>query len=140
MTSKTADLNTETLSGDLRTAIMDRIRALDLTWGMMPEKHQRTLTQEIDELARYLVKEAVDLIAADGQPVIRATCGEVKRRKDGGIEAKIGLSGDDEQRHELFDATGTKILIVVSDHERYIGESEPERIDPDQPDMIDDAV
>ena len=140
MTSATAELNTETLSGDVRSAILDKFRGTNMTWSMMPEQQQRGFSLEIDQLAKYLVKEAVNLVAADGQPTIRALCGEVKRRKDGDIEAKISLKGTDEQRHELFDSTGLPILIVIADHERFIGEAEPEAIDPDQPDLIEGAA
>jgi hypothetical protein len=132
------DLNTDTLSGDVRSAIMDKVRGNSMM-AMLTEAQQRAFAHEIDELARYLVREAVNLIAADGMPVIRAKCGEVKRRKDGDIEAKFGPKGDDEQRHQLFDATNSPILVIVADHERYIGEQAPEPIDPDQPGLLDAA-
>lgn len=64
----------------------------------------------------------------------------LKRRKGGDIEAKVSLRGDDGQRHELFDSTGLRIMIVVSGHERYIGEGEPEKIAPDQRGLIDDQA
>lgn len=131
------ELNTDTLTGDVRSAILDKFRGTDMTWGMMPEQMQRTFSHEIDSLAKFLVREAVNLIATDGMPAINARCGEVKRRKDGDIEAKFSLKGDDEQRHDLFDATGFPIKVIVVEHERYIGERAPEPIDPDQPDLID---
>lgn len=140
MSKTLADLDTETLTGDVRTAFLDKFRHGKKSWPEMSESEQRAFAHEIDELARYLVREAVNLVAADGQPVIRAKCGEVKRRKDGDIEAKVSLRGSDEQRHDLFDATGFPIMIVIADHERYIGEREPEKIDPDQPRLIDDAA
>ncbi len=140
MTEENIELNTDTLSGDVRSAILDKFRGTDVTWSMMPEGQQRTFSHEIDELARYLVREAVNLIATDGMPSINTRCGEVKRRKDGDIEAKFNLKGDDEQRHELFDATGFPIKVIVADHERYIGERAPEPIDPDQADLIDDLA
>jgi hypothetical protein len=133
------DLNTETLSGDVRSAIMDKVRALQVGWGMMSERDQRTFAQEIDETVRHLVKETVALIAADGMPVIRAKCTGVNHKKGGAIEAKLELGGSDEQRHELFDAVDSFVTIVVADHERYIGEQAPEPIDPDQPGLLDAA-
>jgi hypothetical protein len=139
MEQQTIDLNTDTLSGDVRSAIMDRVRALQVGWGMMSERDQRTFTQEIDDTVRHLVREAVALIAADGMPVIRAKCTGVNHKKGGAIEAKMELKGDDEQRHELFDAVDSHVTIVVADHERYIGEQKPEPIDPDQPGLLDAA-
>lgn len=134
------ELNTDTLSGDVRSAIMDKVRGTNMSWGMMSEGQQRTFSHEIDELARYLVKEAVSLIAADGMPVIRAKCTGVNHKKGGAIEAKLELGGADEQRHELFDAVDSFVTIVVADHDRYIGEQQPEPIDPDQPDLMDEAA
>lgn len=140
MTSQTVELDTDTLSGDVRSAILDKLRGTDMSWSMMTEKQQRTFAHEIDELAKYLVQEAVNLVAADGQPVIRAKLGAVTRKKQDEIEAKLSLLGTDEQRHDLFDAVDCRVMIVVADHERYIGEQAPEPVDPDQPNLIDDAA
>lgn len=141
MTEQAIELNTDTLSGDVTAAILDKVRGTNMSWGMMPEGQQRTFAREIDELARYLVKEAVNLVAADGQPVIRAKLGAVKGNKDvaGDIDANITISGTSEGRHDLMDARGLPVMIVVADHERYIGEREPVKIDPDQKSMIDDG-
>jgi hypothetical protein len=133
------ELNTDTLSGDVRSAIMDKIRAADKSWSELDERQQEDIVRQINQTAEYLVREAVALIAANGMPVIRAMCTGCNHKKAGAIEAKVELSGSDEQRHELFDAVGSFVTIVVADHERYIGEQAPEPIDPDQPGLLDAA-
>ena len=139
MEQQTIDLNTDTLSGDVRSAFMDKVRGNSMM-AMLTEAQQRAFSHEVDELARYVVRECVNLIAADGMPVIRAKCTGVNHKKGGAIEAKVELSGNDEQRHDLFDAVDSFVTIVVADHERYIGEQAPEPIDPDQPGLLDEAA
>lgn len=125
-----------TLSGDLRSAILDRIRNLRTTWQQMPASEQRGMAAEVNAFAEALVRRAVALVAAEGHPVVKVTVGEVKHNKNGQIEAKISFSKHDELRHVVFDATGNPALLIVTDVEQFIGERGPERIDPDQPTLL----
>jgi len=130
------NLDPRTLSGDLRSAIMDRIRALDVGWGMMPQSHQKALAHEIDDMCKHLVKEAVNLIAAEGRPVILADCGEIKATLKNTIEAKVAIRATDERAYDLFMSAGQPILLVVTDVEKFLGEKAPEETQPDAPDMF----
>lgn len=131
-TGSRPDLAAATLSGDLRTAIMDRIRSLDMSWGMMPQTLQQALVYEISDLCEHLVRSTVELVAADGRHALKAACGEVKHNRRGFIEAKIFIQKDDTQRYALFDAVGEPLMIVIADAQEYIGERGPEPTDPDQ--------
>lgn len=123
--------NTDTLYGDLRDAILDRLRAMPKPWTVMSETEQTEMIEGVERAARHLVYSAVNLIAANGRPVIRAQV-EQCTAKDG-IKAVLRVSQFDELRHELFDAVGKSALIVVADAEPYLGEKEPAKPDPDQP-------
>lgn len=132
------DLQKDTLTGDVRDAILDRFRHNQLSWGMMREDQQRAFAHDVDGFARNLVRQVVDIVAAEDRPVIRAKLGEVKGKKDvgGDIEAKIVLPGTSEYRHALFDARGLSVMLIVADAEQFGDERAPAHVEADQGDIV----
>jgi hypothetical protein len=129
------DLNTETLMGDLRGAILDRLRAMPKPWTVMNEREQADMIEGVDRVSRHLVAQAVRLIAANGHATIPATL--VQCAMKDGIKVVLEVSKFDQQRHQLMDAVvaGAAAHIVLADAEPFMGEREPVKPDPDQPAM-----
>lgn len=125
------DLASETLTGDIRDAMLDRIKALKKPWAQMSEADQRDLVHGLNSAAFELVRGAVEIIAQDGRTVIRASL-ESATVKDG-IDAKIHLAKSDPMRHELLDAVGSLVLIAIASTDPYRGERKPAETDPDEP-------
>jgi gas vesicle protein len=129
------DIAAETLSGDVRDAILDRIRNLQKPWQQMVEYEQRTLTSDINNVAENLVRKAVNIIGRQGRTVIQATLEKITIKD--GIKAEISVSQFSEHRHQLCDSQGKAILIVVADAEEFTGERGPAEIDKDQGEIED---
>jgi hypothetical protein len=125
-------LGVRTLRGDLRDLLLDQIRNMPKPWHLMSEEEQRRRAVHVDEQSTAIINALVDLIAADGRPVINARV-EVVNIKTKAIEAKLVLSRSDEQRLALIDAQGDNVMVVLSDPSRFSGERAPAKIDPDQP-------
>lgn len=138
VTDEIITLCTETMTGDVRDFLLDRLKHdhNPLPWHMRPEAEQREIAERAETSARYFVSRVVKLIAAEGRKVI---VGTVKRVvvKDG-IEATITCSKTDALRHELMDAQGDEVLLVVSGAEQFEGARGPVRINPDQKALFDD--
>jgi hypothetical protein len=127
--------STDTLYGDLRDAILDRLRAMPKPYTVMSEQEQREMIEGVERVSAHLVNEAVKLIAANGKPTITATV-EQCTAKDG-IKVVLKASRHDPLRYELLDAVGKSALIVVADCEPYMGEKAPAKPDPDQTALVD---
>lgn len=125
---------TDTLVGDLRDIILSRLRAMPKPWTVMSEAEQQDMIYGVENAARTLVNDAVNLIASNGNPCVRAMV-EQAVFKDG-LKVVLSASKHDERRHELADAVGASVLVVITDAAKYGGEQSPARPDPDQPDMI----
>jgi hypothetical protein len=123
--------STDTLYGDLRDAILDRLRAMPKPYTVMSEKEQGEMIEGVERVASHLVHQAVKLIAANGKPTIPATV-EQCTAKDG-IKVVLKVSLHDPLRYELLDAVGKPALLVVADASPYMGEDGPVKPDPDQP-------
>lgn len=126
-----AEFATDTLYGDLRDAVLARLKAMPKPWTVMSEQEQWDMITGVERACEHLIRTAVDLIAANGHAVIRGTL-EQAVVKDG-IKAVLKLSQHDAQRHELTDAVGGAVLLVVANYNAFMGARGPAKPDPDQP-------
>lgn len=125
-----ASLAKETLTGDLRDIMLRRIKALSKPWNRMSEAEQRAVISGVEFDVRGAVRRVLEVFAADGRTTIAATLEQVVFKD--GIKAVLTASAFDPNRHDLADATGKKVLVVVADVDAYDGEREPAEPDPDQ--------
>ena len=126
-----------TLSGDIRDAILERLRHEQDTrpWNERSETEQRNTINRIDSMAQNLVREACMLIAGEGQTTISAKIESVTVKDE--IKATVTVPRHDNNRFALVDAQGARVLMVVVQPELHIAERAPVRVTPDQPDLIE---
>jgi hypothetical protein len=124
-------LNTDTLFGDLRDAILMRLKAMPKPWTVMSETEQYNMIAGVERATEHLISAAVHLIAANGHPVIRAKLDSLSCKD--GIKAAVALSRHDAQRHQLMDAVGKPVLLVVADPDAFMGAKAEAKPDPQQP-------
>lgn len=131
------DIAAETLSGDVTTFLLDELKHFTKPYVAMDEETQSDAIHRCRDQAEKIVKKAVQIIAAQGR---KAMAGKLQQItvKDG-IKAVVTLSREDEQRHDLMDAQGQAVMIVIADAEPYTGEREPIVADPTQKDMLSEA-
>lgn len=130
------DLATETLTGDVRDWLLDRLRDWQANgpWNEQSQNVQHATIAAADFGARHLVREAVKIIAARGRRTIVATVESVVFKDN--VKATLTASKHDENRHELADAAGSSVLLVVADTAQFVGERAPVAVKPDQATMI----
>lgn len=124
-------IDSSTLMGDLRTAILDRLRAMPKPYTVMSEVEQQDMIDGVENVARDLVTRACTLIASNGRTAISATL-EQCTVKDG-IKAVLKLPRSDAHRDQLIDSVGGVVLIVVADSSRYMGQKAPDKPTPQEP-------
>jgi hypothetical protein len=134
ITEKEINLATDTLVGDLRDAMLGRLRASKKPWEQMSEAEQRDVVEQFTNAAKNLVKKAVTLLAANGRDTIVGHMHEIKIAK-GLLTAKVTTRATDETTLMLKAAQDKTILIVAADSGEYEGEKAPVEIDPDQSDL-----
>lgn len=134
-TPATVLFDADTLMGDVRDALLDRIKGMDHPYKLLKEDQQLELIDGCERIARNLVTEAVRIIAANGRTVIPALL-EQCTIKDG-VKAVLTMSQHDPHRHELTDAVGKPVLVVVADASQYMGEGDKPKPEPEQSDILD---
>lgn len=131
------DLAADTLTGDIRDAILDWRKAMGKPWAACNEDEQSDEIHRARDLAENLVKKACVIIASQGKKAMQGTLESVTVKD--GIKAVIKLSKMDEQRHSLLDAQGHLISMVFADSQPFKGERAPAEPVPDQGTLLDNA-
>lgn len=130
------ELAAETMRGDLVSALIDELKAAPDCWPKLSQRQQEDVIRRITERCEHLVDQVVNIIAADGRQVITSTLEQITAKD--GIKAVCVLGRHDPNRHELLDAVGKAVLIVVADSEAYQGGELPKG-EADQRELLGDG-
>lgn len=127
-----------TLAGDLRDFILDRLRheKSPLPWDLRGEEDQTATVAQVTSAARTWVHRAVTMIAGQGQKTAKGSL--IKLVSKDGIQTQINIAASDPLRHELMDHVGAPVLIIIADPEEYMGERGSVKITKDQRDILDE--
>lgn len=131
------DLIAATLTGDIRDFLLDRVKTMGKPFVAMSEDEQREQINTCKNAAENLVSNTVKLIAAEGRKVIVGQFTQLTQKDV--IKTVIEFSKSDELRHELFDAQGQAVLLVIAGTEPFTGERAPAEPIPAQSDLIANA-
>lgn len=121
-------LDSSTLLGDLRDALLDRLRAMPKPWTVMSQAEQQDLIEGCTRVANHLVREATRLIAANGFPVISGKL--VKAQVKDGMQLQIDVSRHDPARLTAIDSVDRPVLLVIAEPDMFMGEKAPAKPDP----------
>lgn len=133
-----ADMAAETLTGDIRDRILETLRheQSKRPWHERSEADQQDTVHRVETFAREMVTKAVEIIAGHGRMVILAWIEKAEVRE--GIKAVLSLGRSDKHRHNLLDAVGSRVMIVLADADAFTGEQAPVGITPDQSELLAD--
>jgi len=128
----------ETITGDLTSWLVDRIKHLPSTWAQMTEEEQRGVIDSAERAVESAVEQVVGTISADGRTVLGVNIGDVKIPGDLSkqIEAKISTPHTAANVATLGNRAGMVALLVIADASQYQGGDVPEP-DPDQAVMLE---
>lgn len=130
--SAIVELASATMTGDLLTALVDELKAAPDVWPKLSQHKQDAIIDRFHRRIGEAIKEAVRMIASDNRPTIRAKLEQLVSKD--GIKAVLTIAQTDPQRHDLLDAVGQRVLLLVADADQYGGGERPVP-DKDQPDL-----
>lgn len=117
-----APIETPTLLGDVRDALLDRLRTMPKTWAEMSDQQQREMIDGCGRIATHLLTEAVRIIASQGFPTVNGKL--VKAQVKDAMQLQVDVSRHDQERLTLIDAVGRPVLLVVTEPEMFSGQRE----------------
>jgi hypothetical protein len=130
---ETIEIAQKFLLGDLIKVAINEIKRMPFAWGVLPEKDQQKVIDTITDKFTSAVRQAVMHIAADGRPHLVADVDSVTFKD--GIKCQLTVAKQSADRHELADATGTMVLIVLPNIQKHL-EGDIPKASPDQPELL----
>lgn len=118
-----AAIEAPTLLGDLRDALLDRLRTMPKPWPEMSDDQQREAIAGCEQVARHLLSETVRAIASQGFPTIAGKL--VKAQIKDGMQLQVDVSRHDTQRLTVIDNVGRPVFLVVATPDLFTGEKAP---------------
>lgn len=124
----------QTMIGDLVQAALDELKAAPNVWQKMSQAKQDEVIERLTHRVVHNVTQAIHIIASDDRPVIRAALEQITVKN--GVKAVLQLSKKDPAFHDLADATGEEVLIVLPHVEEYANQETGIAGEPDQNDIF----
>lgn len=134
--TKDIELAIETLSGDVRDALLTHVRAMEDPWSKLPEAKQQEKIDAVEAMAQDLVRRAVAIVAASGFDTLHITIKDFGV-KGGGIKGKFEAPALSGNVLALADHENARAVLVLADPGDYMGERAPAEPDPDEPALFD---
>lgn len=126
----------ETLRGDLRDALLGRLRTMPKPWTTMSQTEQQTLIDGCERMADNLVRKAVDMIAANGRDTIEGMLEQYTHKDE--IKAVLKINNHAENAEALRNLVNGRVLIVGANASQFMGEKAQATPDPDEPKMFNE--
>jgi hypothetical protein len=129
----------QTLSGDVRDALLTHVRGIRVPWAMLSEQEQADEIAAISRTAEHTVRIVAGLIAAAETPHVVAKVAKFTVKTDLKIELMVAnLVGN---ICALAEHGSRNVVLVLADAADFMGERAPAKPDPDQPQLpIDKAA
>lgn len=128
------DLALETLTGDIRDALLTHVRTMQDPWSKLSERKQQEKIDAVSSMARDLVRRCAHIVGAKGFEHLGITVGKFTA-KDGALKAEFETAQTHFSLVKLADMQNRRSLLVLVDPDDYHGEREPAKPDPDQPEL-----
>lgn len=131
-----APMAIESLKGDVRDHLLERMKRLPKVWAKMSEGEQRLEISRVEQCADELIHKAVMLIAARERKHIMARVKKVTITDKGCELTFDGMPATDNAALNVALLQGKRVLLIDVSATEFLGERAPAKADPDQPDLL----
>ncbi|MEK7916606.1 cell division protein FtsK [Burkholderia contaminans] len=119
-----------TIGKDLLSALITELRLLPDVWVKLSEQKQNDIIDRLSRRVEHNVKMAVHLIASDGRIVVQGDLDQITIKD--GVKAVVKFGGSAPNLHELYDASGKTVLVVVANPGEHTSGMDEVRGESDQ--------
>lgn len=134
--SNAAELAADTLGKDMLEGVLGIVQQFP-GWSSLLQNQQDTHIDRLDKVIRKLVVDAMGILFKGDYPACSAQLLTVAFGAS--IKAKIEIQKTAHARHELADAAGQAVIIVMADPDQYFERMKEVRGSVDQKDMFHDS-
>ncbi len=113
-----ADLAAETLGRQLLESLVKELEAAPGGWTNLSEHDQHASLERLRKVVRDLIDSTIRVLLGEEFPACPATLDNVSIT--GSIKARLTVAKGASSRHELLDAVGTNVIVLIGDSEQFL--------------------
>jgi hypothetical protein len=127
------EMAASTLKGELMAITLDELKAARDVWQKLSEDDQDGVIERVEKRCRDAVTQTIRLLSSHGFARVPAAL-EQLTVKDG-IKAVAVVAKTDPARHELIDAQGSIVTLVIADLSQFTDAPHGHKAEPNQTDI-----
>lgn len=132
--SKHALISAEKIGHDLLQALVEELKSSKIAWADLPEESQNESIDRLRQVVHDLVGQVLALVLMRSYPVCVATVSGVRFKK--GIHVTLSVDKHAQSRHELADAEGKSVLVLMADPDALRDDLAAVRAEAEQGDLF----
>jgi hypothetical protein len=133
VTPEDVELDSGTLSGDIRDLLLMNMRDMKVPWAMLSEQEQGDKIYAVSQAGERVVRLCLQALAKRKLPAVHVTVGAYKVDKN--LEIKLGAAPTVANITLMAEHGHGGALLVLAEAADYFGERAPAKPDKDQPDL-----
>lgn len=123
-------MTSESIGKSILQALVTEIKLLQEPWPKLSKENQDYVIDRLRSCVESNVRMAVHILAAEGRVVVTGDLAQITIKD--GVKAVIEFNSKAENLSDLYDATGSAVLVVVAGAAAHIGGMESVRGEADQ--------
>ncbi|MDR2506588.1 MAG: cell division protein FtsK [Candidatus Accumulibacter sp.] len=129
-TKQTLSMTAETIGKDILQALVQEIKLLPDVWVKIPKAKQDDVIDRLRNRVETNVKMAVHLVASKGRTVVAGDLDQITIKD--GVKAVVKFGSSAPNLHELYEASGKAVLVVVANPAQHTGRMDEIKGESDQ--------
>lgn len=114
---QTEQMTADMIHANIRDLVLSEIKAAPTHWSTMPQQMQEEMIDRIDQNVSNVIKNAVNAMVAHQFPLVTGELDSVTVKDE--IKAVVKISKHSEGLHDVIDAVGASIRMIVVDTDDF---------------------
>lgn len=132
-------ISAETMGHDFLAGLLAELRSMPDHWSRLSEDRQQQIIENLKGKIEGAVDRALTILSRNEFAAVQADLKAISWQQ--GITATLSIPRDALFRHQLCDAQGQKVLVVLTNADRWLGRMDEIKAKADQQDLFEsDAV
>ncbi len=117
-----ATLAVDTLGKDILEALLTEVRNIPNSWAQLGPIDQENVIDRLRLRVQVMLRDAVAIMFAGETPAVKARLASLKFGK--GLQVVLDVGRDESGRHDLMDAVGQPVVLIMADPSQYMAAME----------------
>lgn len=131
------ELTADNLGRDLLATVIDELQKARYSWSELSEVQQNASIERLRQQCRHIITEGLNVLFRGAFPACEATLDSITVKR--GLQVKLSIAKGARNWHEVIEAEGLKVLLVIADPDQYMEHMDEVKARAGQGDLFEGA-